>query len=299
MQGIEIKALSKFYGNTKAIDDVSINIDKPGVYLLAGPNGSGKTTLFETLVGLRQADSGSVKINGENIGTIQVKRHVGFLSQQNSLRKNCTVKEELELVKDIFNIELESFEYLKRFDLQDNYLKKTRHLSGGTKRRLLIAMLFMVRQNIVILDEPVSGLDTMSRDEIWSMISQYSKDNIVIISDHYLNQAALYSDFIFLINEGRIILQDTPENIVKSCKWSQLIKVRKEYLRDMEQMLRSLNKDFEVRISGTVCNLFTDEQHIEKIKQNKLIKCTVHIVDFEDVYFYHTGKYISLEDSIQ
>lgn len=288
---IIINNLIKSYKNKKILDNVSISIDKPGVYLLAGPNGSGKTTLLEIIAGLREYDSGEILINGYKRNSIEAKKSLGFLCQQNNLRKSTKVNEELQLVKDLYGININDYEYLKKFNLEKYYKEKCRNLSGGTKRRLLIAMLFMAKQNIVVLDEPVSGLDTYSRDEIWNTISEYAKENIVIVSDHYLNQAVIYSDYVYLLNEGKIILHDTFENIKKSCKSEKLVKVRKDNFEEIKRIIEKNCSDFEVRVSGTVYNIFINENVAGVLKVLEGKNVTVHDIDLEDIYFYHTGKY--------
>lgn len=290
-KGVEIEELIKTYDKKKVVNNVSISIDKPGVYLLAGPNGSGKTTLLEIIAGLREPDSGEVLINGYKCNTIEAKRDLGFLCQQNSLRKNLKVNEEIKLIKDIYGIDIDDYEYLKRYNLEQYYKAKSGNLSGGTKRRLLIAMLLMANQNIVVLDEPASGLDTNSRDEIWNVISEYSKDNIVIVSDHYLNQAALYSDYIYMLNEGKMILEGNMAEIRKSCKGKKLIKVRKQHFEEIESVVKANCSDYEVRISGTIYNIFinSDVDKVTQVLSDK--KVSMHDIDLEDIYFYHTGKY--------
>ena len=124
----------------------------------------------------------------------------------------------MQLIKEVFGAKVEDIEYLKKYNLEEYYKNKTRTLSGGTQRRFLTAMLFLAGQNIVILDEPASGLDTYSRDEIWNTISEYGKEHIVIVSDHYLNQARLYSDRIIMLDQGKIIANDTFNEIKKCCQ---------------------------------------------------------------------------------
>lgn len=296
-KSIIINDLSKKYDGKVVLDNISININKPGVYLLAGPNGSGKTTLLEIIAGLREANSGEILINGYKNNTVEAKSSLGFLCQQNSLRKSTKVNEELELVKDLYGLNnIDDYEYLKKFNLEKYYKEKSKNLSGGTKRRLLIAMLFMAKQPIVVLDEPVSGLDTYSRDEIWNVISEYAKDNIVIVSDHYLNQAAIYSDYIYLLNEGKIIIQDTSKNIKNKCKSEKLVKVRKEQFEEIKNIIKKVCKDFEVRVSGTVYNIFINSKVTEVLEALKEKKVTIHDIELEDIYFYYTGKYSHEEE---
>ena len=297
MKGIEIKNLCKSYEDNTVLDKINISINEPGVYLLAGPNGSGKTTLFEIIAGLRKPDSGEIKLFGKNhhdvMFNIKDKKQLGFLCQQNNLRRNSTVKEELNLVKDLFSIELDDIEYLKKFNLEKYYMTKTQNLSGGTKRRLLIAMVFMANQKVVVLDEPASGLDTFNRDEIWNMISDYSKENIVIVSDHYLNQASAYSDYLYLLDRGNIILKDKPVNIKKQFKSKQIIKVRKDRFDEVLAIVKEHCKDYEVRISGTVHNIYINDINQTLIRHLEEKVFTSNAIELEDIYFYHTGKYSS------
>lgn len=296
MQGIAVSNLEKRYGEHIVLQNVNLTIKKPGVYLIAGPNGSGKTTLLEILAGLRGFKKGNVIINSHQTDHQQLKQQVGFLTQQNTLRKNCTVAEELNLIKDIFQLDIDTYQYLEKFKLQEYYRKKTKQLSGGTKRRVLIAMLFMPKYKIVILDEPVSGLDTFSRDEIWNRIKEYSENNIVVVSDHYLNQAAQYSDCVYLLNKGRIVLHGETEKILHDFDKKYVIKTRKDYLKEIEKAVNGTKSLADVKVSGSVYNLFinqSDMNVISSLTNDK--RFALHSVDLEDIYFYYTGDVVHKE----
>lgn len=294
MNGIEIKGLRKFYGNNEVLKKLDMNIKKPGVYLVAGPNGSGKTTLLEILVGLRGRDGGSVSIGEMDPSSMKVKRHVCFLAQQNSLRKNSTVKEEVQLVKDLFSVEINIKDYLDKYNLNDYLRKKTKYLSGGTKRRLLIAMTLMPQCDIVILDEPASGLDTGTRDEIWNTVRDYSRHKIVLVSDHYLNEAAQYSDYVYLINKGTMILEGETKKILNDFEMKYVIKTRSNLVETVKNKIEDLSDDYEVRISGTVCNIYikSDSKRVGQLLGETKREFNIHEINLEDVYFYFTGKMI-------
>ena len=174
--------------------------------------------------------------------------------------------------------------------MQEYYKNRTRTLSGGTKRRFLIAMLFLVGQSIVILDEPASGLDTYSRDEIWNTINEYGRDHIVIVSDHYLNQARLYSDRIILLDQGKIIANDDFQGIHRYCQCEKLIKVRKENYRQIQAIIDGLGVEYEVKVSGTVYNIYLKKGADRVLSSLVNQKVTSHDLDLEDIYFYMTGR---------
>lgn len=144
---VVIKGLRKCYGDHAVLENINMEFKKPGIYLIAGPNGSGKTTLLEIIIGLRKQSEGEVRIGEQRPGSLESKKSLGFLSQQNSLRKCCYVNEEMELVAEIFglkNIDLK--QYLERYDLAQYYHQRTKKLSGGTKRRLLLAIALLPQQ---------------------------------------------------------------------------------------------------------------------------------------------------------
>jgi len=291
MIGIEIEQLGKSYGRKQVLSDIDVTIDKPALYLLAGPNGSGKTTLLEVLVGLRSPDSGSITINGMSPGTMEIKRNVGFLAQQNSLRKNSTVIEEVELVRDLYGVEVDTREFLGRYGLAEYTTQRTKNLSGGTRRRLLIAMMLLPRYQTVVLDEPASGLDTSSRNEIWNTLRDYARENIVFVSDHYLNEAASYSDYTYLMNKGRIVLHGPTQQLLDDFALRYVIKARAEHADAMTSWVRGVSDIYEVRISGTVCSVFfnADEQRLAQLLSGNRTDHTMHRVNLEDIYFFHTG----------
>lgn len=288
---ISIKNLIKSYKEKDVLKNVNILIDKPGIYLLAGANGSGKTTLLEIIAGLREADAGEILIDNYKPNTINAKKYLGFLCQQNNLRKNVKVSEEFTLVKQLYNINIDSYEYLKKYKLEQYYNQKCKNLSGGTKRRVLIAMLLIAKQNIIILDEPASGLDPYSRDEIWTTIKDYSKQNIVIVSDHYLNQAAMYSNYIYLLNKGEIILQDTFENIKKTWIGKKIAKIKKEKFEQIKDSIELYEDNYKLRISGTVYNIFIYNNISEITKILSKNDIYVNDIEIEDIFFYYISKY--------
>ncbi len=292
--GIQVKHLVKQYHEKEVLKKISFEINKPGVYLIAGPNGSGKTTLLEILAGMREKTSGEISIFGNAPGSFEAKRKIGFLCQQNALRKTCYVKEELQLVKELYDIpNIDIIEYLKELGLGEYYNFKTKKLSGGLKRRVLLGMTMLPRQKVIILDEPVSGLDTFSRNEIWNMIIEYAKNKIVIVSDHYLNQAAQYCDYLYLLHEGNIIASGTVDQVKKTIPESYVIKMHENECKKLENALNSFQIGYEIRVSGTVCNYYIGKAERDILNKREEFTYQIYKMDFEDVYFYYTGRYSS------
>ncbi|MBO0481262.1 ABC transporter ATP-binding protein [Candidatus Enterococcus courvalinii] len=289
---VTIKNLFKSYKSNVVLKNINIRVNKPGIYLIAGPNGSGKSTLLEIIVGLRAQTSGEVKIMGASANSIEAKKRIGFMSQQNSLRRNCYVYEEIQMIMKLFGIKnVDMNLYLEKYGLE-KYLKyKTKKLSGGTKRRLLVAMTLLASQDIIILDEPVSGLDSFSRNEIWNMITEVSQDRMVIVSDHYLNQAAQYSDYIFLLDNGKLILEGSLKELRSKTNKTHVVKIRRDKHEIVEYELKKRGVEYELKVSGTLYSYYIGmEKKVSHFNfEDEGYRITY--LDFEDIYFYHTGRY--------
>ncbi|WAA09827.1 ABC transporter ATP-binding protein [Fervidibacillus albus] len=292
---IEVKNVEKSYDQKKVLNNISMTINEPGVYLLAGPNGCGKTTLLESIIGLRQVDRGEILVRGSS-NHKHLHKHVGFLLQGTGLRKNLTVKDEMQLIKDLFQMKMDDQSYLKFFHLEQYYLTKTEKLSGGTKRRIMLALLFMPNYEVLILDEPASGLDTESRSAIWNFIKTYSKQKVIFVSDHYLNEAAKYCDYIFLMNKGEIISQGTKEEVLRQMNKTHVLNIQSNALPDLSRKLSLIDeKIVSLEFEGsTYVFLKLEEnqtlQHVWEILGDTSAVVEFHAVDFEDVYFYLTGN---------
>ncbi|MFV0380482.1 MAG: ATP-binding cassette domain-containing protein [Anaerorhabdus sp.] len=298
MIGVSLQNVTKSYKGNEVVKNCCLKIDKPGVYLLAGPNGAGKSVILEMIGGLRKETSGEILVHGVSADEISVKMNRGFLTQQDSLRKNNYVYEEIDLIIDMFGIKgVDKRAFLKEYGLEKYYNFRTKKLSGGTKRRLQIALTFLPRQNLVILDEPVSGLDTNSRDEIWNMIVEYARENIVIVADHYLNQAAEYADFIYLLNEGNIIVSGESNKLVDGIGYDTVVKVRKDHSNTVDAILQNSRVNYKLLNSGTVNNYYLKSNELNEYVKENLDKVSVRKkIDFEEIYFFHTSKRIGQEE---
>ena len=130
-------------------------------------------------------------------------------------------------------------------------------------------MTLLPKQDIILLDEPASGLDSFSRNEIWNIITEISKERIIIVSDHYLNQAAQYSDYVYLMDSGKIILHGDFKKITTSLKKSHVLKVRKNRHEEVERQLNELSIEIDLKISGTVYSYYIEETDNSKLNESE------------------------------
>jgi len=218
---IEIRSLTKKFGNNLAVDDVSLTIYKGEMFGLVGADGAGKTTTIRTLCGLLNPTSGSVSVLGMDVGknrrTVQSK--IGYLSQGFSLYGDLSVDENLEFFAEIHNVR----NYKKRREelLEFTRLKPFRNrpaekLSGGMKQKLALACSLIHKPEILFLDEPTTGVDPISRRDFWKILSSLLRNGITILmSTPYLDEAERCSR-VALMNRGKILKLGNPESIKKS-----------------------------------------------------------------------------------
>lgn len=282
---LKVIRINKFYGDNHAVKDVTFEISKSGLYLLAGPNGSGKTTLLEILAKILTPSSGDL-IYPDIISEKEFKKKIGILLQQNCVRKNITVSEELSFVSRIFNRAIDLKAYLLKFELYEHRHKKSQKLSGGLQRRLLIATLLIPNYEVIFFDEPASGLDVQTRDFIWSVIREHGKKKICIVSDHYLNQAASYCNQLLLMSSGKLLFQGEISELLSRFQYKTRIQVKPEGETELKKILSTDNRIFEVIHSGVLANYFVKDEIKVIPKRIVEISENVRIVTVEDVYLY-------------
>ncbi len=221
---IEAEHLSKRFGDFIAVDDVSFRIPRGEIFGFLGSNGCGKTTTMKMLTGLLPVSEGSARLFGQEVDPddMAIRRRVGYMSQAFSLYTELTVSQNLELHARLFEMPREKIaprisEMARRFDLADVMDALPDNLPLGIRQRLSLAVAMIHSPDILILDEPTSGVDPVARDSFWQILSDLSrKDNVTIfVSTHFMNEAEL-CDRISLMHAGKVLVSDTPANIVGS-----------------------------------------------------------------------------------
>jgi ABC-2 type transport system ATP-binding protein len=218
---IEAGNLSKSYGNIRAVTDVSFKISAARITTIAGADGAGKSTVFKMLMGLVKMDSGTVLLKNENIGSdfSRITRITGYMPERFSLYPDLTVEENLNFYADIHGVDKSRREKLKQRLLETTGMiqfkkRRARALSGGMKQKLALSTILLSAPELVLLDEPTTGVDPLSRIEFFNIIKDLKKEGkTVFISTPYLDEAES-SDHIIFLKKGKIIKMG-PLTIIK------------------------------------------------------------------------------------
>lgn len=213
MNLIEIKDLTKKYGNKEALKDINLTIEPGKIYGLLGPNGSGKTTLIKIINNLLTPTSGDIKIKGNNPG-IESKKIISYLPERTYLNMNFKVKELLDYFEDFYD----NFDRKKAISLlkklKINQEDKLKTMSKGTKEKVQLILVMSRKADLYVLDEPIGGVDPASRDYILeTIISNFDDNASMIISTHLIQDIESILDNVIFINKGKIILNSTADDI--------------------------------------------------------------------------------------
>ncbi|MDM5147334.1 ABC transporter ATP-binding protein [Candidatus Persebacteraceae bacterium Df01] len=229
-EAIRIEGVSKRFGNLQALDKISLSVPHGSFFGLLGPNGAGKTTLIGILGGLVRADSGNASILGHNVmgQNLEYKRRVGIVPQELLYDPFFTVREALIFQSKYFGLHNNGkhVDYLlEKLHLQDKAKINTRRLSGGMKRRLMIAQALVHSPPVIVLDEPTAGVDINLRLTLWDFIRELRADGrTIILTTHYLEEAEELCDEIALMRDGRIVAQDKTTHLLAN--FEENIRVR-------------------------------------------------------------------------
>ncbi len=237
---IEVDSLTKSYGSLKAVDQVSFSVNKGEVFSLLGPNGAGKTTIVEILEGLRNRDSGEVRVLGidpwKDGSTIH--KRIGVIPQGFMFLPYITPKEAIRYYSNLFSVKVDVDEILRKVILEDSANTYFMRLSGGQRQKIGLALSLVNNPELVFFDEPTTGLDPQARRAVWEVIRNLKKEQIsVLLTTHYLEEAEELADRIAIMNRGKIIASGTPPEIIEKYGSGEKLRVRGDrklynYLKD-------------------------------------------------------------------
>jgi ABC-2 type transport system ATP-binding protein len=302
---LSVRGLSHSYGGLHAVDNISFDIKKGQVFSFLGPNGAGKTTTINLLITLLPIQQGKVTIAGYDVQTQkdQVRRSIGVVFQDQRLDRDLTVWETLDFHGKIYSIPKEVrkqriselLELVELIDKKDEYTKK---LSGGMKRRLEIARGLLVQPTVLFLDEPTIGLDTQTRQRIWSYIKRVKQKGVtVLLTTHYMDEADQNSDVVCIIDKGKIIANGTPEQLKRSLN-RDCIQVQTDDNCKAYELIQAI--DGVSKITGTADGLtvYTKENAkltntlIDVLRRENIEIQNISLVKptLDNVFIYYTGR---------
>ena len=216
---IDVSGITKRYGNLTALDEVSFNVERGEMFGLIGPDGSGKSSLYKILATLTSPDAGSASVCGLDTvkDYVKLRKLIGYMPERFSLYQDLTVSENLHFFASLFGVSIKDnydiiapvFAQLERFPN-----RKAGALSGGMKQKLALSCALIHRPEILLLDEPTTGVDAVSRSEFWDMLSTLREKGItILVSTSYMDEATR-CERIALIDKGKILKVNTPEGLV-------------------------------------------------------------------------------------
>ena len=215
---IEVQNISKNYGTQKALDNISFSIKKGEIVGFLGPNGAGKSTTMKILNGFIKATEGNTFVNGINVveNPIEAQQHIGYLAEHNPLYLDMYVKEYLNFCASIHKVSREKVaEIIEKVDLTPEVHKKIKQLSKGYRQRVGLASAMLHNPDVLILDEPTTGLDPNQLVEIRALIKDFGADKTVLFSTHILQEVEAICDRVIIINKG-VIVADLQQDELKN-----------------------------------------------------------------------------------
>lgn len=294
---IEIKNLKKYFGDTRAVDDISFFVEEGDLFAFLGLNGAGKSTTINILVGVLKRDSGECFVNNLSVDDIsKILPSIGIVFQSSVLDKNLSVYDNLRYRAMLYGMDKKEFEknlkyFVDKLDLQPILKKQLDKLSGGQKRKVDIVRALLHKPKILILDEPTTGLDPKTRKLVWDMINEFRKNTnlTVLLTTHYMEEASIADDVV-IIDGGKIVAQGSPLTL-KNKFASDYIKAYK-YDKKVLEILDKANipykkdkKHLEIKFKNT------DDAKNFLVKNNTLFK-DIEILkgSMDDVFLAVTGK---------
>ena len=299
---LEVQNLVKQYADVNAVDGISFSVNDGEVFAFLGPNGAGKTTTVEILECLRPLTKGTALVCGFDVTkekeVKEIKKQVGVLPQDFNGLDKLTVKENIELIADMYDKHLKVSDVIKLLNLEDKANAKFENLSGGLKQRVGIAAALVSDPRLVFLDEPTTGLDPKARRDVWDVIANLKKlGKTVFLTTHYMEEAQVLADRIAIMDKGKIIAIGSPQELIDKYGGLKVLIIRKadktlgdELTKKFEHVTIDSNGDIHVKIDNTD-ELYRIMSFLTEKKAEPNIE--IQTPTLEDVFLKITGSKIS------
>ena len=284
---LEIRDLRKSYaGGFEALKGVSLDIDEGEILALLGPNGAGKTTLISTICGITSPTSGSVKVAGHDIASDfrAARRLIGLVPQEMALEPFESVIRTVQFSRGLFGKPRDAAEIeriLRRLSLWDKRNSPTKELSGGMRRRVLIAKALAHGPRVLFLDEPTAGVDVELRKDMWDIVADLKKDGVtIILTTHYIEEAEAIADRVGVINKGEILLVQDKDALMAQMGQKELSIQLTEPIDDIPTGLSEYNLSLA---AGGACLIYEYDARAERTGITRLLSdladCGLHLRD--------------------
>jgi ABC-2 type transport system ATP-binding protein len=299
-QIIEVKNLTKRYGDFTAVDNISFSVEKGEIFGILGPNGAGKTTTLEMIEGLKEMTNGDIVLDAKHVKhhTREVKAVIGVQLQASSFFDGLNLKELIITFGSLYGREVDPIELLKAVQLDDKAKSSVKELSGGQKQRLSIAVALVNDPKVLFLDEPTTGLDPQARRNMWDLITKINKEGkTIVITTHYMEEAEVLCDRIAIMDHAKIIALDTPLNLLKKSDVGSTIifhvdnKCPVEHFEKFPAVTKVTSEDHTFRLltlnpEETLPALFSHQRGCNF----KILNLQIRQATLEDVFLKFTGK---------
>lgn len=296
---IKARGLTKKYDQFMAVDHIDFEVYKGECVGFLGPNGAGKTTTVRMIYCFLPSTEGELTVAGMNVSTQarQIKSMVGVSPQEDNLDPDFTVLKNLQVYARYFDIgkaeaTKRALELLRFFQLDEKKDASIYQLSGGMKRRLIMARALINEPKILLLDEPTTGLDPQGRHIVWDEIRSLRKQGVtIILTTHYMDEAAALCDRVLIIDNGKIIETGMPQKLIKEHVGEDVLEVAYD-----EAVLKSLKEelpDAHMEVYGDQIRVFINQPHgvFERIvKKFPNVDMTIRNANLEDVFLKLTGR---------
>lgn len=297
MPVIVARGLVKKYKDTLAVDNITFSIEEGEMFGFLGPNGAGKTTTMRMIQCVSPVTSGSLEIFGMDAMSHprEIKSHLGVVPQENNLDMDFTVYENLVVFSRYFDIprdeaERRATELLEFVHLEDKKDTMTESLSGGMKRRLILARALINRPRMLILDEPTVGLDPQARHMIWDKLRALKKQGVtVVLTSHYLDEVEKLCDRLVVMDYGKILVEGSPSQVIREYVGSGIVEAEKD-----PELIRCLEmKEANYEVIGELVHIYTDNP--KQIAEYLTMECSISKLSarpatLEDVFLKLTGR---------
>jgi ABC-2 type transport system ATP-binding protein len=302
---VRCEGLFKRFGEVVAVHGVSLSVERGECMGLLGPNGAGKTTTVEMLNGLTEPTDGRIFLLDEQLGRDRqaalrrVQTRIGVQLQESELPDRLTVRECLRLFRSFYPRGRSVDELLALLTLQEKQHARVATLSGGQRQRLALACALAGAPEVLFLDEPTTGLDPQARLNVWEVIERFRADGgSVLVTTHYMEEAARLCDRVAIMDAGRIIASDTPAHLIASLGAEQVLEVELTHGERDERFLAELPGVVSVRRRGRAFALATGSLRdlLPRVlracveRNNPITTLTTHAATLEDVFVALTGK---------